>query len=246
MATKKVVFLGAKPIGYYCFEHLLQQRIKLDIEVTALLTGSRKAFGSHHDLAELAHKEDIKLLSSLDDIPPCDIIYSVQHHEILKPEHIARARQSAVNLHMAPLPEYRGCNQFSFAIIDGQTEFGTTIHRIDARIDHGDILFQRRFAIPANCWVQQLYDLTLNESVSMFKESLEAVIRNNLDPMPQSLLEQDFGTSLHYRNEIDDLKIIDLSWDKEKIERHIRATSMPGFDPPYSLIGDKKVFFSAG
>ena len=47
---------------------------------------------------------------------------------------------------------------------------------------------------------------------------------------------------LHYRNEINKLKRIDLSWDTDKINRYIRATSMNGFEPPFTVIGGKKIF----
>lgn len=245
MNRKKLVFLGAKPIGYQCFEYLLAQCDALDIEITGLLTRRRKEFGGAHDLAALAAAHHIPLLASLDDIPECDIIYSIQHHEILKPQHIGKARQIAVNLHMAPLPEYRGCNQFSFAILDGKEAFGTTIHAIDPGVDHGDILFQKRFPIPANCWVNDLYQRTFDASVKLFQQTLAHIVSGNYNPVPQALLEARYGTSTHYRREIDIIKQIDLGWDKEKTERHIRATYMPGFEPPFCMIDGKKMYFSA-
>lgn len=241
---KKIIFLGSKPIGYECFSYLLSQRAALNFEITGLLTQPRKEFGSDHDLTELAAINKVSVLSSLDELPECDIIYSVQFHQILKQKHIDKAAQIAVNLHMAPLPEYRGSNQFSYAIIDGRKDFGTTIHAIDTRIDHGDILFQKRFAIPENCWVDELYQLTFNASLSLFKSSLKDIVDENYDELPQHHYEKKFGTSLHFRNEIADLKKISLDWDKEKIERHIRATLMPGFEPPYCIINGEKVYFS--
>lgn len=180
----------------------------------------------------------------MDTLPECDILYSVQYHEILKPGHINRASQIAVNLHMAPLPEYRGSNQFSYAIIDGKEEFGTTIHEIDARIDHGAVLFQKRFPIPQNCWVNELYQLTYDASIKLFKQTLSHIINGLYNPVPQQSLESKYGTALHYRNEIADLKNIDLGWEKEKIERHIRATYMPGFEPPYTIINGEKIYFT--
>ena len=117
---------------------------ELDLKVIGVLTQARKEFGGDNDLAGLATAHNIPVLNSLDELPECDFLYSVQYHEILKQEHINKATKLAVNLHMAPLPEYRGSNQFSFAIIEGRSEFGTTIHQMDARIDHGDILFQKR------------------------------------------------------------------------------------------------------
>lgn len=244
MAAKKVVFLGSKPIGYECFKELIKRRDSLDIDIVALLTQPRKEFAGDNDLASLALQNGIPVLNSPDEIPPCDLLYSVQYHIILKAEHIARAGL-AVNLHMAPLPEYRGSNQFSFAILDGKTEFGTTIHVMDTRIDHGDILFQKRFAIPDNCWVHELYELTRKASYLLFSQTIAHILAGNYNPVPQERLVTTYGSSLHYRNEMNQIKQIDLNWDTERIERHIRATSMPGFEPPYTFVGGKKVHFSA-
>jgi len=245
MLPKKMVFLGSKPIGYQCFSHLIAMQTLLNVEIIAMLTNARKEFGNSHDLAALAEGHNIPLLDEVNDIPECDIIYSVQYHKILGASQIARAKQIAINLHMAPLPEYRGSNQFSYAIIDNKKEFGTTIHVIDTRIDHGDILFQKRFPIPEKCNVNTLYDLTFNASVELFRDTLSNVINNEFTAVPQASLEEKYGTSLHYKKDINKLKEIDLDWDKEKIERHIRATSMPGFEPPFCIVDGKKLHFTS-
>lgn len=244
MLQKRVVFLGSKPIGYDCFAYMLAMQQSLNIKVIGLLTNARKEFGNAHDLNILAEEHHIPVLDDLGDLPTCDIIYSVQYHQILKQADIQKAAQIAVNLHMAPLPEYRGSNQFSYAIIDDKKEFGTTIHQIDTRIDHGPILFQKRFPIPVGCWVNELYRLTYDASLILFKESLASIVNGEYQSVPQRTLEDQFGTALHFRKDINQLKEIDLGWDKEKIERHIRATYMPGFEPPYCLLNGKKVYFS--
>ncbi len=244
MQKKKVVFLGSKPIGYECLAYLISQKDELNIEIAGVLTHSRKEFGNAHDLNVLAGEHGIAMINSLAELPECDIMYSVQYHEVLKQEHIDKAKQITVNLHMAPLPEYRGANQFSFALIEGKKEFGTTIHKIDTRIDHGDILFQKRFPIPENCWVGELYQLTYDASLNLFRQTLAHVINDNYKAVPQELLTAKYGVSLHYKKEMAAIKIIDLEWDKEKIERYIRATSMPGFEPPYCIIDGKKIHFT--
>jgi methionyl-tRNA formyltransferase len=222
----------------------LAKQHELNINIKGLLTHARKEFGNSHDLVALADEYRVPVLDGLNDIPACDILYSVQYHEILKEQHIRKASMVAVNLHMAPLPEYRGSNQFSYAIIDGKEEFGTTIHIIDKHIDHGDIIFQKRFPIPPDCWVNQLYELTYDASLELFTDSIADIIQGNYTATPQQNLEDRYGTSLHYRKEINHLKQIDLNWDKDKIQRHIRATSMPGFEPPYTILNGKKIYFS--
>lgn len=239
----RLVFLGSKPIGYQCLDYLVAMRETLPIEIAGVLTQSRKEFGADSDVAGLAAQYAIPVFQSLSEVPDCDILYSVQYHEILKQEDIDKAGKIAVNLHMAPLPEYRGCNQFTMAIIDDKREFGTTIHRIDTRIDHGDVLFQQRFPVREGCWVEELYDQTFDASISLFRETLPAIIAGDYTLTPQSALESVYGTSLHLRKEIGRLKQIDLSWDAAKIDRYIRATSMPGFEPPYTIIGGRKIHF---
>lgn len=240
----RIVFLGSKPIGYQCLQFLLEKRAELDIEITGVRTQLRKEFSGEGDLSSLAAQYGIPLLHSLDDIPECDIIYSVQHHELLKREHIEKADKIAVNLHLAPLPEYRGCNQFSFAIMDRATEFGATLHAIDTFIDHGDVLFEQRFSIPEHCWVNELYELTFSAATALFRESLKPLLEGNYNRIPQADLRKERSSSLHFREEIKELKQIDLDMDAATIERRIRATYMPGFEPPYTLIGGKKVYFT--
>lgn len=238
----RIVFLGSKPIGYQCLQYLIAQQEVLDIEVVGLRTRIRKEFGeAGSDLAALAHEAGIPLLSSLDDIPECDLIYSVQHHELLKAPHINKARTIAVNLHLAPLPEYRGCNQFSFAIMEEAREFGATIHEIDTRIDNGAILFESRFSVPENCWVNDLYELTFVAAVDLFKKTLADLVMENYTKTPQATLLGTRSSSLHFREEIGTLKVIDLNESEELIRRKIRATYMPGFEPPYIVVNGQKL-----
>jgi methionyl-tRNA formyltransferase len=243
-AFKSIIFLGSKPVGYQCLRHLLQVQESLGLRVTGVLTQARKEFDGDQDVAGLAAAHHVPLIPSPDELPDCDILYSVQYHRILQQQHIDRAGQIAVNLHMAPLPEYRGCNQFSFAILDGRESFGTSIHRIDTRIDHGDLLFEKRFPVPPDCWVTDLYELTHDASVALFSETLPDIAAGRYTMIPQSALVAERGSSIHYRKDIQAIKEIDLSWPKDRIERHIRATSMPGFEPPYAILGGRKIYFS--
>jgi methionyl-tRNA formyltransferase len=244
MEKQSLLFLGSKPIGYHCLHYLIQQSRNLNLEIAGILTNDNPVFSNTLSLKKLATENNIKIVDNLNAMPEADFLYSVQYHEILKSQHIAKAKKIALNLHMAPLPEYRGCNQFSFAIADDAKEFGTTIHKMDAFIDHGDILFEKRFPIPENCWVSDLYEMTFTASIDLFIETIQNIISGNYTLTSQEKLLSDRGTSLHFRNQINELKVIDLNWEQEKIERHIRATYMPGFELPYTIVGNEKIYFN--
>jgi methionyl-tRNA formyltransferase len=236
---KRVLFLGSKPIGYYCLQHLISFH-KQEIEIIGVLSNDNTAFGTEYSVTKLAAENNIAVFENLDTLNNIDILVSVQYHKILKQSEIDKAKL-AVNLHMAPLPEYRGCNQFSMALIDDAKVFGTTIHKIDAKIDNGAIAFESRFPIPENTWVHDLYKTTETESIALFKNSWPYILANNINWTVQENLVAERGTSLHFRNEMANLKMIDLNWPAEKIERHYRATYMPGFEPPFTIINNKKV-----
>src|SRR3989344_2482299 len=243
---KQIVFMGSKEIGCECLNYLVQNKANLNVEVAGVLTNERSLFSESSNkfsIKQLCLKNNILLIDSLDNylkLNDFDILISVQYHEILKAQHISKAKQIAVNLHMAPLPEYRGCNQFSFALVDGAKEFGTTLHKLEEGIDSGPILFERRFPIPDGCWVKELYQLTFEESVNLFQENIGKIINGDYCPIPQFNFRAQRSTSLHFRKEIDSLKQIDLSWSKEKVARYFRATYFPPFDPPFSMVDGKK------
>lgn len=203
---KKVVFLGAKKIGLKCLEEMFARQRELDFEIVAVGTSQRGV-----EIQEFCKKHLIKEIQSLDDLFELefDLLFSVQYHLILTQAHIDCAREMAFNLHLAPLPEYRGCNQFSFAILNEDSEFGVTLHKMDSRIDSGDIVFERRFVIPKNCFVDELVELANQKGLELFREKLSKLINGDYLLKPQDECEA-IRREFHYRNEIESLKCVDL------------------------------------
>ena len=222
---KKIVFLGAKEIGKQCLQELFVRQDALDFTLVAVGTSPRgeavKEFCIQHKIPLLT---DLNVLFELD----FDILLSVQYHQILKPQYIFCAQEIALNLHLAPLPEYRGCNQFSFAILNEDKEFGVTIHQIDSGIDSGAIAFQTRFAIPQNCFVGELVEMANKAGFELFCENLEKIIAGNYTLIPQGSIES-ARREFHLRSEIESLKYIKLAevcGGGGLIEKIIRATAM--------------------
>lgn len=244
----KIVFLGSKEVGAACFQYLLSHAKGLDIEVIGVLTNNRKLSAKNDNtatVAALAEKYQIPILESQEDLfhieKHIDLLLSVQYHEILTAQTLDLAQKAAINLHMAPLPDYRGCNQFSFAIIDEAKEFGTTLHLMTPGIDDGHIIAEKRWPLDSETTVSDLYKKTLQESIELFENSLESIIANDLNLTPQKHYAQFRPSNFHLRSEISALKEIDLAWSDEKIDRYVRATYFPPFDPPYAIKNGKKI-----
>jgi methionyl-tRNA formyltransferase len=237
-----IFFMGSKDIGCHILVELINfVNCNPGHRIVGVLTNVHG-----NAIKKIAEGNDLTMFKSLDmysKLDNIDINISVQYHEILRKAHLDVAGIN-INLHMAPLPEYRGCNQFTLAILDERKEFGTTLHLIDEGIDSGDILFEKRFSIDKDVWVDELYEQTLEYSVILFKESLSRILEKNFLPIKQFSRIEEFGTQICYRKEIEELKKVDISWDEKTIYKYIRATSMPGFEPPYLLINNHKVYLN--
>jgi len=66
---------------------------------------------------------------------------------ILPPSVLALPAMGAVNIHGGLLPQYRGGHVTQWAIINGEREFGVTLHYVDEGIDTGPVIAERRFPL---------------------------------------------------------------------------------------------------
>lgn len=78
-----------------------------------------------------------------------DLIVSVAAPQIFRAELIGIPRLGCINIHNSKLPKYRGMLPNFWQMFHGEKTVGTTIHRINAGIDDGDILLQAETPIDA-------------------------------------------------------------------------------------------------
>lgn len=102
-------------------------------------------------LSQIAKQKGWPLIESgkVSDIPGeagNSLALSVNYAQILTRAEISRFKR-VLNLHNAPLPRYRGCNPINWALFNGETSHGVTLHVVDEGIDTGGILDQITFPI---------------------------------------------------------------------------------------------------
>jgi len=76
-----------------------------------------------------------------------DLIVSVAAPTIFKEELINIPRLGCINIHHAPLPRYRGMMPNFWQLYHGEKKVGVTIHKINPKIDEGEIILQREIAV---------------------------------------------------------------------------------------------------
>ena len=77
-----------------------------------------------------------------------DLIISVAAPTIFREELIELPRLGCINIHHAPLPRYRGMMPNFWQLYHGEKTVGVTIHKINPKIDEGEIILQKQ--VPVN------------------------------------------------------------------------------------------------
>ena len=86
------------------------------------------------------------IVKRIREIAP-DILVISSYRNILGDHVLDLAKLGAINLHMAPLPKYRGAHPENWALINGENQMGYTVHYLDEGIDTGDIIAQDSVSI---------------------------------------------------------------------------------------------------
>ena len=114
-----------------------------------------------------------------------ELIVVDSYSMLLRPDVLAIPELGALNVHFAPLPRYRGPNPTQWAIINGETETGVTLHWMTDAIDAGDIVAQRLTGIGFDeTWVDvnRRLDAIAEE---LLTETLPRVLEGAAESTPQ-------------------------------------------------------------
>lgn len=243
---RTVLFLGQKPIGQECFARLLAAdgsgfRLVGAVSNTTLDNWWRDnaiATRCQRDGIPLVPNErrNLDLISSLAARYGVDTLVSVQHPWILPADLLAAATGGAFNLHLAPLPAYKGWHGCSYAILNGDAEYGVSLHWMAPEVDSGDMAFEDRFPVEPHDTAATLYARAERSGVRLF-DLLLACFASGEEPPRRPLV----GESSYYgRGAIEQHKHIRLEAGGGDLARRARAFHFPPFEPAYVLVDGRK------
>jgi methionyl-tRNA formyltransferase len=129
---------------------------------------------------QLREAETLERLRALEP----DIGVSAFFGYILRPEVFRIPRLGCLNTHPALLPRNRGWHPNVWPFLDGSPA-GVSIHHIDAGVDSGDIIVQRRVAIRPTDTGGTLHQRLTRELVDLFREAWPAIRAGTAPRTPQ-------------------------------------------------------------
>jgi methionyl-tRNA formyltransferase len=229
----RVVFAGTPEFSVPCLEACRAS----GAEVVAVYTQPDRPAGRGRQLAESPVKraalaaglaveqpESLKpaeVQQQLADYSP-DLLVVVAYGLILPRKVLAIPRLGCWNVHASVLPRWRGAAPIQRAILAGDAESGVALMRMEAGLDTGPVLLERRTPIGRDDTGGSLHDRLATLGAQVLAEGLRRTLAGETlaaTPQPE--------TGVTYAHKLDKVEAkLDFSRPAIELERQVRA-----FDP---------------
>ncbi|HEJ7835764.1 bifunctional UDP-4-amino-4-deoxy-L-arabinose formyltransferase/UDP-glucuronic acid oxidase ArnA [Serratia marcescens] len=164
-----------------------------------------------------------------------DVIFSFYYRHMLSDEILSLAPQGGFNLHGSLLPRYRGRAPVNWALVNGETETGATLHKMVKRPDAGDIVGQQKVAIADSDTALTLHKKVLEAAQIVLKEQLPKLKNGTA-----TFTKQDESQASYFgRRTAADGEIL---WHKsaKEINNLVRAVTEP-YPGAFSYLGQRQL-----
>gem|GEM_PF-261590 len=152
---------------------------------------------------------------------PVDVLLSITHPALIKPEDIAKARLAALNYHDGPLPRYAGMNGSTWALLNGESSHAIVWHHLTAGLDEGDIVARREVTLDPRETSVSLNMGNSGRALESFRALVRRIEMRELAGTPQSGEVERLIYSRHDRPS--GLCVIDWTKSAAEIDRLVRA-----------------------
>ena len=183
-------------------------------------------------VAELAAHRDLPVFAPTDINHPLwlqrirelepDILFSFYYRKLVSADLLAIPRAGCLNLHGSLLPRYRGCAPANWAILNGETETGVTLHYMTPHPDAGDIVCQR--AVPIG---PQDDAATLNRHLAAAAEAMLAEYLPLIRAGKAPRTPQDASAATYFGRRKPADGEIDWGTSAQEIANLVRAVTRP-------------------
>jgi phosphoribosylglycinamide formyltransferase-1 len=100
---------------------------------------------------------------------------------VLKEQMLAAFPRRIVNIHPSLLPKFPGLQAWKQAFVANEKWTGVTVHYVDEKVDHGDIIAQRKVPVMSDDTPELLHDRIQEVEHVLYPEALEKVFRKMRD-----------------------------------------------------------------
>jgi methionyl-tRNA formyltransferase len=193
MASPRILFFGYSEVGHDCLSLLIER----GDNVVALVThednpGEKIWFKTPaaaarengipvHTPEKAGAPESFERISALRP----DLILSVYYRNMIGTKILGLAPLGAFNMHGSLLPKYRGRAPINWAVLNGETRIGMTLHRMVKEPDAGNIVDQDGVDIGPLDTAEQAFRKVLPCARRVLERQIDALLSGTARETPQ-------------------------------------------------------------
>ena len=243
----RAVVFAYSEVGLRCLRVLLDRGVDVALVFTHVdAPGEKQWFGSVERLAaergvEVVSPGDVNQRAWIERVAALrpDYLFSFYYRAMLPEPLLRAARWGALNMHGSLLPKYRGRAPVNWAILNGESSTGATLHFMVSKPDAGPIVAQR--AVPIG-----IDDTALTVSLAVAQAAAELLMHTlpllAAGPPPSRPMDLAAGSYFGGRKPEDGR--IDWSWPAMRVHNLIRAVAPP-FPGAFTDLGRQRIVFEA-
>ena len=157
--------------------------------------------------------------------------FSVEFDRIVVPEKFVDAE--IYNIHFSLLPRYKGVYTSVWPILNGDTETGVTLHRMNSGIDTGPLIHQVIIPIDINDTSRTIYHACLKVGYDVLRSYIPKLVASPMNGVAQAMT----GSTYYGPKSIDYANLaIDLRQTAFQVHNAVRAFSFQEYQLP-SILG---------
>jgi methionyl-tRNA formyltransferase len=162
-----------------------------------------------------------------------DLIVVVAYGRILPPSLLELPPLGCINVHGSLLPKYRGAAPIQWAVLNGETEVGVTVMRMDVGMDTGDILLPARLPVGPDETAGSLFLKLANLGASTLRFALDLLRQDGLPPVPQDHSQATLAPMLTKKHGL-------IDWSRPATELHCWIRGLDPWPTAYSFLARKR------
>jgi len=242
-SNRKIAVCAYHNVGYRCLEELLRKGAKIDVVFTHEDSPEEEIwFQSVRLLAERNSipciVSDVNLTENvalLKEISP-DFIFSFYYRFIIRKEILNIPELGALNMHGSYLPGYRGRVPVNWAVINGETETGVTLHYMIEKPDAGDIVDQEKVSIEYTDTAFHVFNKVTDAAVRVLSRAYPLLVEGKAGRI---LMDVSKGSYFGGRRPEDGI----IHWHKRATELYnlIRGVTHP-YPGAFTYLDGEKIF----
>ncbi|HSW81812.1 MAG TPA: methionyl-tRNA formyltransferase [Candidatus Saccharimonas sp.] len=225
--SSTIVFFGSGPVAAATLAGLIDAGLQFE----AIITKPRaKGHRGSVPVLELATAKQLptftptnkrelsELFATHAFVSPVGLV--VDYGIIIAKDVIDAFPKGIVNSHFSLLPEWRGADPITFAILSGQAKTGVSLMLINEKLDEGQLLAQQQMSLSPTTTTPELTQKLITISNALILQVLPQYLHGDI-----KLYNQPDTPATYSRKLTKDDSILDTAKPAQQLEREVRAFS---------------------